>query len=212
MKTCQTTRSASRSKFPLDSIIGRNAIDFSSLVRTIFPAESLPQATRNVSAAARRLEDFKQQSDKAERDAMAQEMRGRKPTKEELATAARIKAETKEDLEGLQAKYNLIVEKLSGGGSASPEFVAEATAAINKHAARLRSNIVFPKPDEGAADPPVQIPAETRKRLRELCTRIYEFLTNPIIEHPNVLDLKAADSARKSLGLIITLSDRPSAG
>ena len=176
----------------------------------ILPFESLAQASRGISAAGRRVDDFTQQTDKAARDAMTREMRGRKPTKEELANAARIKSETKEDLEGLQGQYNLIVEHLSGG-TPSPELSAAALSKINKHASRLRSNIVFPKPAEDMAETPAVIPNDTRKLLRETCTRIYEFLTNPMIENPNVLDLKAADSARKSLDLIITLSG-PKAG
>lgn len=182
------------------------SIGYVSLVACVFSVCVVGQATRNVSSAARRLDDFNQQTEKVARDAMNREMRGKKPTKEELEKAARIKAETKEDLEGLQAQYNLIVEKL-GGGIPSAEFAAEASAKTNKHASRLRSNIVFPKTPEGAVETPVQVPAETRKRLRELCLKIYEFLTNPMIENPSVLDLKAANSARASLDAILLLSD-----
>ena len=174
----------------------------------LFIGDLSAQVNRGISAAGRRMDDFDNQRTKAERDAMNREMSGRKPTKEELRNAARIKAETREDLEGLQQSYNEIVTHLSGGATPEISFVAEATAKVNKHANRLKANIVFPAPAKEDERKPVGITGDTRKHLRDLCTRIYEFLTNPMIENPNVLDLEAANSARSLLDAIITLSDR----
>lgn len=169
--------------------------------------DSSAQVNRGISAAGRRMDDFDNQRTKAERDAMAREMRGKKPTKEELQNAARIKAETREDLEGLQQSYNDIVVKLSGGATPESSFVDEATAKVIKHADRLKANIIFPTAEKQDEPKPIVIAGDTRKQLRELCTRIYEFLTNPMIENPNVLDLEAAEKARTSLEYVISISE-----
>ena len=167
---------------------------------------SYAQASRGISVAGRRVDDFNDQRTKAERDAMAREMRGKKPTKEELQNAARIKAETKEDLEGLQRSYNDIVVKL-GAGIVPPEFIVQEAEKVNKFASRLKANIIFPKLENEQAKL-VETNDDSRKQLRELCTRIYEFLTNPMIEYPQVLDLDAAAKARESLDSVIAISEK----
>lgn len=139
------------------------------------------QASRGISAAGRRMDDWDNQRSKADRDAMVKEMLGKKPTKEELQNAARIKIETREDLEGLQQSYNDIIVRLSGGQTPESPFIVEAASKVNKHANRLKANIVFPKPEKEEATKPIEITGDTRKQLRELCTRIYEFLTNSMI-------------------------------
>ena len=176
----------------------------------LFVGELSAQVNRGISAAGRRMDDWDNQRTKAERDAMNREMRGKKPTKEELQNAARIKAETREDLEGLQQRYNDIITSLSGGQAPDSALFVEAIAKVNKHANRLKVNIVFPKRETEEAQKLPEI-ADTRRRLRELCTRIYDFLTNPMIDNPNVLDLEAAHKARELLDSIIALSD-PAAG
>lgn len=173
---------------------------------SIFSIEIDAQASRGISAAGRRMDDFDNQRRKAERDTMQREAQGRRPTKEELQNAARVKTETREDLEGLQESYNEILTKLSGG-EVDGAFAIEATARINKYANRLKANIAFPKPQEQSERKPVEIAPDTRRYLRNLCTRIYEFLTNPMMENPNVLNVGAAHSARDLLDAIIALSD-----
>lgn len=173
----------------------------------LFTGDSFAQASRGISAAGRRMDDFDNQRTKAQRDAMAREMRGKKFTKEELQNAARIKAETKEDLEGLQESYNEIVVKLNGGSTVPTAFIAEAANRVHKHAVRLKANVAFPKPEMDEERKLPGVGGDTRKQLRELCTSIYELLTNPMIESPQVLDLEAASSARNALEAIIVLSD-----
>lgn len=178
-----------------------------SFFLVVLSLDSFAQATRGVSAAGRRMDDFDNQRTKAQRDSMTREMRGKKPTKEELQNAARIKAETKEDLEGLQESYNEIVVKLNAGGTVPAPFIAEAATKVHKHAARLKANFAFPKPEKEEEAKLPDINGDTRKQLRDLCTRIYELLINPMIESPQVLDLEAASSARHALEAILFLSN-----
>ena len=171
-----------------------------------FGIDSLAQSSRGATAAGRRLDDFNVQTTKAQRDAMAREMRGRKPSKEELQNAARIRSETKEDLESLQASYNEIVTKLSGGATPSAEFVREAADKVNKHAARLKANIPFPKLEKEEVSSLPDVSGESRRLLRDLCTNIYDLLTNPMIENPQVLALPSAPKARNDIDAIIAIS------
>lgn len=175
----------------------------------VLSADAYTQASRGgISAAGRRVDEFDHQRRKADRDSMDSEMRRKKPSKEELQNAARIKAETKEDLEGLQKAYNDAVAKLSGGQVLEIEYVVAAAEKINKHATRLKANIALPKPEERLQAKPIEVTGDTRKQLRDLCARIYELLTNPMIENSAVLDIEAATSARQLLDGIIDVSER----
>ena len=174
----------------------------------VFDVELEAQVNRGISAAGRRMDDWDNQRRKAERDGMSREMRGKKPSREELEKAARIKAETREDLEGLQQSYNEIVMKLSSGALVDSSFSSEAASRVNKHANRLKANVIFPKAEKESDGKTVEVVGDTRKQLRELCTRIYDFLMNPMIENPNVLDVEAAHKARALLDSIIALSEQ----
>ena len=172
---------------------------------TVCSAVAAAQASRSISAAARRLDDFNKQGNKVAIDQMQSEMNGRKPTKEELRRITRLRAEIKEDLEGLQSGYNEIVEALGGKAAAPPTAFAEAVEKIHKRSSRLRANVDIPQPKEPLDLPPF---TDERTELRELCLRIFAFLTNPIIETPNVLEVGAAAKAGESLAAVLIISER----
>jgi len=170
-------------------------------------ADVYSQGTRTTNAGGR-MADFENQRRKADRDSMDREMRGKKPTKEELQNAARIRAETKEDLEGMQQTYNEIVVKLNENVTVPPAFVTEAANKVNKHATRLRANIALPKPEKEEDEKPPDISGDTRKLLRDLCLKIYDFLMDPMIENPQVFDLESAAKVRASLESVIAISGK----
>jgi hypothetical protein len=169
--------------------------------------DAIAQSSRTTNSVGRRLDDFNRQGDRAARDEMNREMRPRKPTKEQLQNVARVKAETKEDLEGLQDSYNEIVVRLKTR-DLPPTFVVEAASKVNKHASRLKLNIAFPKPENESDAKPEDLSRDSHKLLLDLCRRIYDFLTDPMIENPQVLDVEAASKARLSLESVIILSER----
>lgn len=182
---------------------------FLAVLLSVAAAEINAQATRSLSNLGRRLDEFNKQNDKVARDEMNREMNGRKPSKEELQNAARIKSETKEDLEALQAEYNEIALKLNARVKIEDSFVRNLAGSIHKHASRLHSNMVFPKQDENEIRPPIRsVQADVRLQLNDLCSRIFEFLTNPMIENPNIIDISSAKSARLSLESVIEISNR----
>ncbi|MGQ0542043.1 MAG: hypothetical protein ACT4O9_09370 [Blastocatellia bacterium] len=180
-----------------------------AVLLSVAAAEINAQATRSLSNLGRRLDEFNKQNDKVARDEMNREMNGRKPSKEELQRAARIKSETKEDLEALQTEYNEIALKLNARVKIEDSFVRNITGSIHKHASRLHSNMVFPKPEENEVRAPSKsVQADVRLQLKDLCSRIFDFLTNPMIENPNIIDISSAKSARLSLESVIEISNR----
>lgn len=168
------------------------------------------QGTRSLSSTGRRLDEFSKVTDKATRDEMTREMGARKPSAEEMKKATAVKAEIKEDFESLQNEYNKIVMSLGSRDRLTPASVRESADHIYKYATRLKTNVAFPKTEppetkEIEKNTPV---GDTRKQLRTLCEQIYLFVTNPIFENPNVLDIDAARKAARTLETIIDSSSK----
>lgn len=171
---------------------------------SLFCATSInAQTTRTLSSTERRIDEFNRQSEKVARDELNREMHGRKPTKEELRIAAARKAEIKKGFDELQAAYNDIVTKLHAKEAPSDAFVFEVTDQISRGANRLRSNLTFP---ERVANATASVEPEPAS-LRVLCLKIYAFLTNPIFETPDVIDVRETERARDTLDSIIRASE-----
>lgn len=175
-----------------------------------YVSTSNAQGTRSISSTGRRLDEFGKMSDKAARDELNREMQGRKPSPEAIRKAAAVKAEVKEDFESLQNEYNKLVTVLNSKESLNPAFVRETAERIHKHANRLKTNVVFPAPLQSDSEEVKKADSlgDSRKQLRSMCEQIYLFVTNPIFENPNVLDIEAARKAASTLEAIINVSDR----
>ena len=172
-----------------------------------FAVESSSQSTRQLSNVGRRLDDFNNQSTKAERDQMNNEIRGKKPSAEELKRAALLKAQLKEDLGSLQDEYNALVTKLKANETISAKEAAEIGDRVHLRSERLLKNLNLPvsKPDD--ATERAAYSNDTNKLLRSLCAMLFEFITNPMFESPSALDVEAAGKARSTLEELIRLSD-----
>lgn len=157
--------------------------------------------------AARRIEDFNRQSANVERDAMNREMKGKKPSAEEIKRAKALEAQIEQDLNSLQTEYNNVVIKLQSREAIENKYVSETSERIHRHADRLRTSVAFPKP---AADEQEIVDeaafSNSRKALIELCNRILVFLDSSIFQNPNVLDIKSAIDARQKLEAVVRLA------
>jgi hypothetical protein len=173
-------------------------------VMFLAPSDSSAQASRTMVQIARAADEFRKQSIKAERDEMQREMNGPKLPKAEIERRARVRAETKEDLETLQSAYNELITMLSAGKPLSGRDVQPLASKINKHAHRLDANNIFPK--AAAAGEPHNHPSQVTPLVKELCRSLYLLLTNDFIDKPDVLDLEAAAKARASLDEVIEVS------
>lgn len=163
------------------------------------------QASRTLSSTGRRLDDFNRQAEKAERDELAREMHGRKPTQEQLRETQLKKAQIKEDFESLQTSYNDIITRIRAKESLSNSYIAGVTGKISKSGSRLLHNIDFPakKADAPKGDAP-STPVST---LKTLCFQLHAFLTSPIFE-TGVLDLVESERARDALEKVIHTAER----
>ncbi len=181
---------------------------FASALPFLFGYTVEAQPTRSLANSARRIEEFNKQGDQAAREEMNREMRGKKPTAEEMRKAKAIEAQIREDLEILQSEYNNIVIKLQSGDQVADTFAVDTAGRIHKHAERLLSNIAFPesRDDEATQVETKKKPLNQRKQLFVICSHILEFFKSPLFESPNVLDVPNAMEARRKLQTIIQSS------
>ncbi len=162
------------------------------------------QTNRTISSTGRRLDEFNRQSEKAARDELRREMRGRKPTTAELKRASVIKEQIREDFEGLQAAYNEILTKLHAQEHLSEVYISDVTAKIAKSGNRLRHNIAFTERETTNSE--VAEVSSTRGTMNDLCLLLHKFLTNPVFE-TGVLDIIDAGKAGDVLDKIIQTSE-----
>jgi hypothetical protein len=101
--------------------------------------------------------------------------------------------------------YNEIARDLSSNKDLDYHFVSDATAEIKKRASRVQSTFGLRlSPD----DAPIKETArpEMKDSLIKLCKEIRSFVTNPIIENPNLVDATQLTRARRDLESLIQLS------
>ena len=191
------TRSSSLARPLFFSLLG------SGFLILLFIANCEAQGTRSISNTARRLDEFNRQAQKAERDDLDREMRGRKPSDEEHRHHEIVKAQIKEDFETLQTLYNEIVSKLRSGEPFTSENTSEISTKLVKSSERLKANIALPekKTDKTAPDSE-HTPTDMRASFKHLGRQLYEFLTNPVFE-TGVLDVIEVEKARNALDQIL---------
>jgi hypothetical protein len=159
------------------------------------------QTSRTLSSAGRRLEEFNRQTEKAARDELRREMRGRRPTAEDRRQTQAKKEQIREDFEALQTAYNEILTKLHAQEQLSEAYVSDITAKIIKSGGRLRHNIAFP--NSNAVDS--ENTELSSGSIKDLCLFMHKFLTNPVFE-TGVLDVIEAEKARHALDKIIQIA------
>ena len=118
-----------------------------------------------------------------------------------------LMAQTEEDFNRILTLHNELARALSSNNALNYQFVSEATAEIKKRASRVQSTLqlapaedqVFEKLDEFSD-------AQMKDALVKLCKQIRSFVTNPIIEKPNTVDVEQLTKARHDLESLIQLS------
>ena len=120
-----------------------------------------------------------------------------------------LMAQTEEDFNRMLMLHNEIARAITANKPIDFHFVAEATAEIRKRATSIQSNLVLSPPAEEMK--PIEMPAETNEpemkdALIRLCKQIRSFVTNPVIEQPNVIDAEKLAIAKRDLEGVIQLS------
>jgi hypothetical protein len=127
-------------------------------------------------------------------------------------------AQIREDFRRLQVVNNEMLHATFPDGIAAPRFdyehISKATAEINRRAARLKSNLQFPKPEEGeqqeASRASAQISSgeQLKSSLLALDGLIMSFVRNPTFHKSDIVDAQHSTRARQQLTEIVELSQR----
>lgn len=176
------------------------------LLAVFSSGDAAAQSTRTMDAAARRLDDFRKQSEKALHDDMAKDMKGRKTSPEDLKRAAAIKQQLRDDLESLQSEYNSLVTKLKSREPFTAAETAEIGERVYARSSRLAKNLNLPAPADAEQ---AQKSAENRSAptIKDLCLKIFAFITHPMFETPSALDIRSSAEAKALLDEITWMSD-----
>lgn len=120
-----------------------------------------------------------------------------------------LMAQTESDFNALLSLHNEIARVLAGSKPLDYHFVSEATGEIRKRAHSIQSNLVLSLSDE--ENKPVELADTTNEKemkdaLVTLCKQIRSFVTNPVIEQPNLIDADKLTTAKRDLESVIQLS------
>ena len=120
-----------------------------------------------------------------------------------------LMTQTEEDFNRILSLHNEIARALTATKPLDFHFVSQATADIRKHAHSIQSNLMLSPPAEEMK--PVELPANTNETemkdsLIKLCKEIRSFVTNPVIEQPNLIDAGKLATAKRDLESVIQLS------
>lgn len=120
-----------------------------------------------------------------------------------------LMAQTEEDFNRILTLHNEIARALTSNNALNYGFVSDATSEINKRASRVQSslNLGLSEDDVAGAGKPEQFEdTEMKDALIKLCKQIRSFVTNPVIENPNTINVEQALKARRDLDSVIQLS------
>lgn len=170
---------------------------------------SFGQSTRPVNVIERRIETLNRQAKEFERDNMGRETK--KLSKEETAVRnAKLRQEIESDLATLQTLYNSSVSALETTRELRPNFAAETARAVEKSAARLKTNLELPELEKEVLEgmEKNELPEFERNLLVAMCRHIYKFLSNPTFDNVASLDLVEAKRARYDLEMVLQMAAR----
>jgi hypothetical protein len=120
-----------------------------------------------------------------------------------------LMAQTEEDFNRLLKLHNEIARAISSTKPLDYNFVSKATGEIRKRAGSIQSNLALSLPAEDikAAETTAQTnETEMKDALVKLCKQIRSFVTNPVIEQPNTIDVEKLETAKRDLESVIQLS------
>jgi hypothetical protein len=131
------------------------------------------------------------------------------PNKTNLVRQA-IQKQISDDFRDLQALNN----KMMADAWARPELdykhISGMVGQISRKAARLRSNLGLPQSKEqreAKATVEIASPNDFRKELLLLDQSVMKFVTNPIFQKTNVVELDLANRASRDLNTVVDLSN-----
>ena len=175
---------------------------------TAMEHSAFAQTGRSASSVGRRIEQMNRQGEQYERDKLGRELKGEANSPEERRRAQALAAQVRQDFEKLQAGYNQIVLAMASKEGFNFDSISGAVAEIKKCSTRLKDNLSLPRPkdDKGQEMVSEAVTGQTDELLMTLRKHLYNFLTNPLFESPEVLHVEQAGKASRDLERIIELS------
>ena len=166
----------------------------------VFAQRASPPVDRTNQARAR-------QQDMSKREWQLRNFGNPEVTKDRRRLEA-LMAQTEADFNTMLSLHNEIVRSLNAT-KVDYQFVSKATGEIRKRAHSIQSNLNLGLPPEEIKQeemPALTNESEMKDGLIKLCKRIRSFVTNPVIEEPNVLDVDKRALAMRDLESVIQLS------
>jgi hypothetical protein len=162
---------------------------------------------------SRRIEEMNRQGEQYERDAQSKDLKGKAENRVDPRRTKEIIAQVSEDFERIQDIYNKIVIAMSSNRALDYGLISEAAAEVKKRANRLKSNLALPQPkdDEKSQKKQDELDQPDDEQMKTLLlafrNHIASFVTNPLFEFSNALDVELSIKASHDLKRIIELSD-----
>ena len=163
------------------------------------------------SPVERRTEILNRQGEQYEIDKSSRDLKGLPKKSDDRRRAHEVAKQIKDDFEGLQESHNQIVLAMAEkeGFSHKLDSIFQAVAEIKKHSTRLKTNLALPKPKQEEARPNEARPNNEQigATLLTLRKHIFNFVTNPLFDSLDVLDVEQGRTASRDLERIIELSE-----
>jgi hypothetical protein len=122
-----------------------------------------------------------------------------------------IQKQITNDFKELQSLNNKMMATAWEQPTLDYKYISRMTGEIAKKATRLRSNLALPKSEEKEAVQPseeISTKEAFKAELLSLDRSVMSFVTNPIFQKTNVMDLRLANQATSDLEAVISRSNK----
>ena len=146
-------------------------------------------------------------NDETFRELMKMEREQRNPAGDNSEVIRALLKQTIDDFKAIQNINNKMMAQVYATETIDYDRTSAAIAQINTKAIRLKNNLSLPNPrDVKRKDLTVSGTKEFKSALLLMDRSIMSFVTNPIFQKPNVIEVESATRASQDLADIITLS------
>lgn len=122
-----------------------------------------------------------------------------------------IQKQISDDFRDLQALNNKMMAETWARPELDYKYISGMAGQISKKAARLRSNLGLPRSKgkpETKSVPEISSSTDFRNDLLTLDRSVMGFVTNPIFQNLNVVELNRANQASRDLNAVVELSKK----
>jgi len=146
-------------------------------------------------------------NDETFRELMKMERENKNPAGDNSEATRALLKQTSDDFRQIQNINNKMMAQVYAAETIDYDRTSAAIAQINTKATRLKNNLALPNPkDVKKKDLTVSGVKEFKAALLLMDRSIMSFVTNPIFQKPNVMEVEPATRASQDLADIITLS------